>query len=406
MELRPADLGDAYQTALVLRRARAKEGRSGTGATVWSRRWLRKLRLSPEVENNTTPAIVRYARPYQVPLMGLGLLLAVSNWSGPDPLAVHAAITLLGTGLAYLGLDTLPSFQVRKIYTKAVSEAEVLRLQSAGKKTAKTPVGVGDRLGSRGGSSSAFFDWSNLPWGMMALPPIFEQVFGSGRTTRRADSAETLENDYFELILAALRTPTPDTSLAEELRATLRQIGAAVATVRRSEVIEDTVEAADLVGDAEMLAARARTEGDHYVAASLLRQAQAKIAQAKIVERNVFMRRRTRALSAELRAQIAAAQSSLRNVSSQGVMNATSSGAFRVISDSVRTLATEAESVAMAHDELAAALGEATSRPAATTATQNAQAAGSSVPASASVETGRYNGPSNEKTIVTGRRGW
>ena len=229
---------------------------------------------------------------------------------------------------------------------------------------------------------------------------IFEQVFG-GRPARRAESAETLENDYFELILAALRTPTPESGLAEELRATLRQIGAAVAIVRRSEIIQDTVEAADLIGDAEMLAARARTEGDHIVAGSLLRQAQAKIAQAKIVERNVRLRRQTRALSAELRAQIAAAQSSLRNVSSQGVLNAVHGGAFRVISDSVRTLATEAESVAMAHEELAVALGEAAPQTAATTA----QTAAQSGPAVTSVETGRYNGPASEKTVINGRRG-
>ena len=262
------------------------------------------------------------------------MFLAMGVGAAVDPhahLLIEAPV-FLGMTLAQISL--WPRVWLQYLYLNSVSEGELARLRTAF--TVKST--------------------SHPKWrGRYAL----NRLLG---LRDEPVAVETLEGDYFDLILAAIRLPLPEAAVDGEIRAALRQIGEAVASIQRSTLEEDRADAADLIGDAEMLAGRARREADVVVAGSLLRQAQAKLAQARMVEKNVTLRRRTRALSAELRAQIAAAQSTLRNLSSRGVASAESNGSFRAIAASVRTLATEANSVADAREELADAMGETPAR--------------------------------------------
>jgi hypothetical protein len=250
----------------------------------------------------------------------------------PAPIELHVALSLLPVGIGIVS-GLMMTRATQALYTRPLRESEISSLRPKQDAPAQ-PLWIEQKL-------PAFL--------RDMLPPRPE-----------VKTVATLETDYFDLVASILRLPEPEPSVREELRDTVHQIGEAVAAVRKSEIEEDRSDARDLIGDAEMLAARARREPDEVVAASFLRQARAKVAQAKVVEGNATLRRRTRALDAELRAQIAATRSTLRNLSSQGTMSLESSGAFRSIANSVRTLATEATSVNAARDELAAALrGEA-----------------------------------------------
>jgi hypothetical protein len=140
-----------------------------------------------------------------------------------------------------------------------------------------------------------------------------------------------------------------------EVRRVLRTIGETVGALPPPDALENE-EVADVLGDAEMLAARARREADPVVAESLLRQADASVARARAMENNRKLRRRTQVLREEMLTQIKAVRSLLPSLVSDAATAATDFGRFASLAASVQSIASEASSVADAREEVAATL--------------------------------------------------
>jgi hypothetical protein len=325
--------------------------------------WVRGSGTEPEIAARILPMAARQVKgAFAFPVVALaGYALAHSLMSAPSTVLGDGMGAAYVTGVVMAGMYSLPQTLLRSVLNRPLTDREITDLLIK-------PV--------------------RAPMRETGLARVLTRL--QNRVAAQ-ESAATLEGAYADLLLAASATTMASPAEATIVRSTLRQLGGAVASLELGAAGRDTVEAADLVADAEMLAARARREHDPVVAGSLLRQAQAKVAQAKVVEKNGQLRRRSAALREEIRAQIAAAKSSLPHLAANAGVRS-GDGTFRSIEESVRALAVEAISVAAARTELSVALGET-------------PAAAAGLAAASPAHVTRVTGTENETPAIRGRRG-
>jgi hypothetical protein len=343
MELRPADLGAKWYLTLVRLRAGVGPGASAPAPRLGTlgRRWARGIGVSEEVAAQTFPASrgAVLGAAYGGVLGGMSWLPGVVI--GMGALFNHVELGIAaGAGTAaaigWLAFDFTPSRILGWLHNRPLTDAEVRRLRDVcaemhglnGKDVGGLATLVGDRL---------------------------KTLFGGQAGVPSVESAGLLEDEFLALIGEVIRTEVHTPEAEAELGNTLKLLGDAVSTLPLP-AGSGTEDATDLLVDAETLVARARQESDKVIAESLLRQAEAKAAQATAVQNAARLTRRTRALRDELRAQIAATRAALPSLAQVGA--AAHMPSLGRVAVSVQAVAREAASVFAAREELAETLGE------------------------------------------------
>jgi hypothetical protein len=164
---------------------------------------------------------------------------------------------------------------------------------------------------------------------------------------------DDLDVAYLTLVRDALRHEVAPGG-ERDLRQTLRDLGDAIGGLPRG-VSASPVEIPLLRQNAQIVGSRAEHETDPVVAASLRRQAEALLRRAEAAEQTNVLARRTAFLRQELAAQVEALRAGLAalgNTSSSAPVTATNPAALSRLSETVRTIADEAQALAHARAEL------------------------------------------------------
>ena len=340
MEVRPADIGTAWHIALFRLRVGGRQDTPAPQIGRLGKRWLRGSGLDPATAARLLP-LSSAATGSSIggmiggfawfPLIGLTVALGLHS---PEALAV----TIAGTsGLAYLGFDAIPRRIFHRLNQRPVTEREIQRLRD--KLAENHPF----RL--------------NAPSDLMAFvgERLRSFLVGEPAADTAGEVSRLLEDEFLALVGEAIQTTIHSADAEAELRRTLTLLGDAVSDLPMpvGGIPED---AGDLLADAEMLVARARRESDRVIADSLLRQAEAKAAQAGAVQNALKITRRTRILRDELRAQVAATRAALPSLAMVGALP--QSVTLGRVAASVQAVAREAASVQAAREELAVSLNE------------------------------------------------
>jgi hypothetical protein len=324
MNLSPADLGTRFQSALIKKRLgrRGKSTHSVRPGAALTRLWTRDLKVSDEAMNLGMPA-VRGAVEQAVGIAGTGIgfglfwmaALPQQDWIG----ATLGAGGLIGA-IGY-GLLVGPRRQLQKLHESPVTEEELAALGAPRMRALSVP----------------------------------EQIFVAltGQILQPAPVGDPLDDAYLLLAGEALRLDIGNPDAEAELRSALKALGDAVAALPAPAPIDST-QVADLLGDADLLLARARRESDPVVADSLQRQAEATVRHARALSSAAKIGRRTTALRQEVLAQIDALRAALPALARSSRQAAALS--FTAVSQSVHNVAREAASVAAAQEELAVSL--------------------------------------------------
>jgi hypothetical protein len=338
MTLRPKDLGNRWHVALVRYRAlgtaRIQEpprlGRLG-------RLWSSGLDVPEETLAATLPLMADHTTPL---VWGLGSASALAGVAlfllgGPSALPVALAVVLVGL---FLAVYLLPRRVVRRFHTAPVEvdELEVLK----------------------GSDVKARVEEDEKPVGFTrALQPLrtLSRLFDSVRGVQPTRRTPGLEQEFLALAQEVVELQSVSPEGEASLRDVLRKLGEAVGRVPAGDARESD-DVYDILGDAEMLAARAQREKDSVAAASLLRQAEALFARAAATEQNKKTARRVRVLRDELTAQVKMVRSLLPALRGEAVATTTELDRFTRVSETVQGIASEANSVAAAREELSQTL--------------------------------------------------
>jgi hypothetical protein len=159
---------------------------------------------------------------------------------------------------------------------------------------------------------------------------------------------DDLERAYLGLVLQAIRQTVPAQAEAE-VRKTLRALGEAIAELPGVAPADD--DSGEILREAERLRGEAAAEPDAVVAESLERQAESLARRAESVRRSALLVRRMAMIRQEMAVQMETLRAGLA---------AFTTGAGNVadlvhLADSVRRVATEADAIAAAREELDAA---------------------------------------------------
>jgi hypothetical protein len=332
MQIQPQDLGTRWHVAVVRYRALGTARinlppRVGFLGRIWSR----GSGVPEAVAAATLPLMIDQTGPLVAGFgTGVGLIslgVAVLSAFQPEIMLSTAGIASV---LLYGGIIAVPRRSFRQLHERPVCHEEIEALKGGKAK-------FGEGLVKR------------QPRG--AIMKLFQSMKGSA--PRRP--GDELEQEFLTFVQDALRTQGLSPTAEVEVRRVLRTIGETVAALPAPDAPENQ-EVADVLGDAEMLAARARRETDPVVAESLLRQADASVARARAMENNRKLRRRTHVLREEMLTQIKAVRSLLPSLVSDAATAATDFGRFATLAASVQSIASEADSVSDAREEVAAAL--------------------------------------------------
>jgi len=337
MELLPEDMGAKWHVAVVRHRAygtsvawaKPLEPRLGR----LGRLWTRDMKLSDEVAAATLPmasdSTLGYTYGLGIPAAIASLLLGAISASSGD-FGWTAAAAGMAAGSLYGSTVLLPRHTVRQLHKAPLKAEEVERLLTNG--------------------------IPGLPPFLGELANRFFRMWNRGVTDQQPDS---LEQAFLALVMDVLNADNVPEASRDDLRLTLRALGDAVANLPLIDAEATfSLDAADLKADAEMLRERADRETDPIVAESLRRQAEAHQERARASEHASVAARRVRALREELRAQIDALRTALPSFGRATMAARPSSaggvdtGSFARLSESIRSVAREANAVAEAEEEL------------------------------------------------------
>jgi hypothetical protein len=339
MQIQPQDLGARWHVAVVRYRALGTARinlppRVGFLGRIWS--WGSDV--PEDVAAATLPLMIDQTGPLVAGFgTGVGLIsLAVILLSAFQPDIALPTAGVAGA-LLYGGIVAVPRRSFRRLHDRPVRHEEIEALKGGKSKFGEGLV----KRPSRG-----------------PIMKLFQSMKGSA--ARRP--GDELENEFLTFVQDALTIQGISPTAEAEVRRVLRTIGETVAALPPADAPENE-EVGDVLGDAEMLAARARREPDQIVADSLLRQADANVARARAMENNRKLRRRTQVLREEMLTQIRAVRSLLPSLVSDAATAATDFGRFATLAASVQSIASEANSVADAREELAVTLRPYTAAP-------------------------------------------
>lgn len=339
MQLQPKDLGKKSHIAVVRYRALGTARISmpphlGTLGKIWSR----GLKISPDVLAATLPMMADQVGPL-VNAAAPGAVLAALAFFfifGISALPVAVVFALISL---YLFLIFLPRRVVQRLHTAPVEWEELEALKGSEVK-AQLP------------------DDEKRPARPVQLLKNLSALFDSVRGIQPQRRSGELERAYFSLVQEALETRDLTLDAEAELRGVLATIGDTVGSLPAEDAIEEDV--ADVLGDAEMLAARAQREKDEVIAQSLLRQADSHMERARAIENNKRLARRVRILREEMLSQVKMVKSLLPAFRERATLATTEQDRFTHVSETVRGIAVEADSVTKAREELAQVLWKPT----------------------------------------------
>jgi hypothetical protein len=330
MVLRPRDLGNKWHIAVVRYRALGT-ARIHTPPQVGKlgKRWASGLDIPEEVAAATLPMIADTSGPA---IWGMGTALAlitatlIALLSPPFFAAVGMALAAL-VGI-YACSVLVPRRKLRALHDAPVRWEELEALKGRDRKAGEGKIELSTR----------------------PLVRLFQSIRGVGAKPRE----DELERTYLAMVQDTLALKNLSETAEVEVKRVIRSIGDALGAVPA--VAAETDDVADVLADAEMLAARATRESDKVVAESLLRQADANVSRAKAMENNRRLARRTKILREEMLAQVKAVRSLLPHLGSDAASAATDFNRFATLAADVQSIASEAASVADAREELAQTL--------------------------------------------------
>jgi hypothetical protein len=330
MHLTPRDLGTKWHIALVRYRAIGtarlhtlpQVGRLG-------RLWAQGLDVPEEVVAATLPLIADTSGPL-VWGLGTGIVLAAAAliFAIGLPLAGIVGTVLAALFGLYACIVLLPRRKFHRFHQAAIRWDELEALKGKERKAGEGKIELSAR----------------------PLVRLFQSIRGGGAKPKE----DELERVYLSLVQDALSLQNLSVTAETEVKRVIRALGDAIGAVPAIEAEGEDM--ADVLTDAEMLAARATRESDKVVAESLLRQADAHVSRAKAMENNRRLGRRTKILRDELLSQVKAVRSVLPHLGSDAASAATDFSRFATLSADVQSIANEAASVADAREELAQAL--------------------------------------------------
>lgn len=298
------------------------------------RLWTRKMALPDEVAAQTLPAASNETMGWMygvlggvgwIPVTGVVLSAVFGN-------AELAAASVAATGaMTWWSAVDLPRRAFRKLHERPVRTDEMDSLMST-----VTIPGVPPAIGK-------------------AAEGILRRMGMEGYLPS-SPTMDPLDRSFLALVRDMARLESVPESTQVELREALRELGEAASRLPPETALNVT-EAADLLGDAESLLARAHQETDEVVAASLRRQAEALLRSAEAQQRTQVLNRRARILRQELQAQMDALRSSLPTLTAAQAGGdipraASAGGPFVGLAQTVHGIADEAASVAAAREEL------------------------------------------------------
>jgi hypothetical protein len=343
MVLRPRDLGNRWHIAVVRYRALGT-ARIHTPPQVGKlgKRWASGLDIPDEVAAATLPMIADTSGPA---VWGIGTAIA---------LITVALITILSPALPVVLGMMLAALVGIYASSVLVPRRKLHALHNA-------PVQWGELEALKGQDRKA--GEGKIELSAKPLMRLFQSIRGTGAKPKE----DELERAYLSMVQDALALKNLSETAEAEVKRVIRSIGDALGAV--PSVAAETDDVADVLADAEMLAARAQREPDKVVAESLLRQADANVSRAKAMENNRRLARRTKILRDEMLAQVKAVRSLLPHLGSDAASAATDFNRFATLAADVQSIASEAASVADAREELAQTL-----RPYQTAATEDSPA--------------------------------
>lgn len=330
MLLRPRDLGNKWHIAVVRYRALGT-ARIHTPPQVGKlgKRWASGLDIPEEVAAATLPMIADTSGPA---IWGMGTALAlvtatlIALLSPPFFAAVGMVIAAL-VGI-YACSVLIPRRKLHALHDAPIRWEELEALKGKERKAGEGKIELSSR----------------------PLVRLFQSIRGAGAKPRE----DELERTYLAMVQDALALKNLSETAEAEVKRVIRSIGDALGAVPA--LAAETDDVADVLADAEMLAARATRESDKVIAESLLRQADANVSRAKAMENNRRLARRTRILREEMLAQVKAVRSLLPHLGSDAASAATDFNRFATLAADVQSIASEAASVADAREELAQTL--------------------------------------------------
>lgn len=216
--------------------------------------------------------------------------------------------------------------------------------------------------------------------GLLSPGPFFRSLHKKPLTPGEVETLlaatppdHALERAYLNLALAAIRQPSSRTRAGaagaeDDVRDALRALGEAIDNLPPgAQSGAPDVDTTALQRDAQQTLVRAETEPDPVIGASLRRRAEALERAAEAANRSALLLRRGAALRDELLAQTEALRLGLTAFDAGGSVASLDAGAnLRRLAESVRDVAHEARSVALAREELDAAAAVPVAGPAGT----------------------------------------
>ncbi|MFM7323241.1 MAG: hypothetical protein ACKO5K_17225 [Armatimonadota bacterium] len=339
MNLRPSDLGPALHRELLLKRARAKgDGRPAMGLR---KAWTRMAEHPESVTDAAGDVAGRSAAKVVSLSLAAGVLLFAIDPRGVAVLP-GASLAVAGTSAVLaLGLGILPRRAARRAIEAEVTrkEIEALLRRRVRQRTGRTDSieSFVDAMGSDGAGSAA----KDL------LADALASLFGA-KAPRPAPAQRSPEEAFLELARDVIAGGSPRDP--EGVRDTVATLGKALAAIPHLE--PPSVEAGDLVVEAQVLLRRSAAESDPVVEASLVRRARALLDRSAAVERAAALAKRTQALRGELLARIDGLRTLLPTLRDSGGMDRADVSLTHSV-DQVRTLEREGRSLADARRELA-----------------------------------------------------
>ncbi|MBC8103936.1 MAG: hypothetical protein H7Z41_15285 [Cytophagales bacterium] len=222
-------------------------------------------------------------------------------------------------------------------------------------------LGIGAAATLAGGAYSVtlilFLAWVALIFGMMASPrQALRKAHQRALDTMEIESLlpttrGRLETTYLNLVRDARQTEVPSAAAQEDIRVALRAMGETITQLPAEPVRPQ--DADTLAQNAHALRDQAAAETDAVVRDSLLRQAVTLEKQMGSANASAKSARRAQALRREVRVQMDALRSALLSFN-DGALAAQQTGAVTTaLSDAMQQVATEAQAVTLARQELA-----------------------------------------------------
>lgn len=301
------------------------------------RLWAAGLNVPEEAIAATLPLMTDHTNPLVYGLGTASVLAGLAIFLLAGTPALGMALLTAAIGL-FFATYLLPRRIVHRLHTAPVEMDELEVLKGSDVKALveedEKPIGFGRALQP-----------------LRTLSRLFDSVRGV-QPTRRTPG---LEQEFLALAQEVVEMGPISPEGESSLRDVLRKLGEAIGRVPATDARDDE-DVFDVLGDAEMLAARAQHEKDRVAAESLLRQAEAHYARATALDSNRKMARRVRFLREELMAQVKMVRSLLPALRKEAAATTVELDRFTQVAETVSGIATEAKSVAAAREELGQAL--------------------------------------------------